>query len=330
MAKSPQKPPKLKSVSSFRIERQYSFSYIAGVDEVGRGCLAGPVVVAGVVFPSEFRTQEDHEFLSKIDDSKKVSAHLRAELSEWIKANAIAWSLASTSEREIDEINILRATFQAARAVVADLHQKLGRELDLILMDGNQMIPGLKCRQQCVIGGDSLSKSIAAASIVAKAARDQQMTDLDKQYPGYDFGIHKGYATAKHREALKSLGPSPIHRISFLKKLLAQERGRAAEDLVCEFLIRKGFQVMERNCRIAKFEIDVVAEKDSEIHFFEVRGRSGETPMELEFPQLKRLNYQRAIAEFRKVRKLPMHRCRVHYASVVGSDISPLWDVFQL
>jgi len=191
------------------------FQVVAGVDEVGRGPLAGPVVAAAVILPREFHHKE-------IKDSKLLTAKQREKLAPLIQQNALSWGLGVVEFDEIDRINILQASLLAmAKALSA-----LSCRPDCLLIDGKQPIPlnlfhGLSFSvspsffQKTIVKGDQLSLSIAAASIVAKVARDAIMVVLDKQYPEYGFADHKGYGCAAHLAALRRHGPSPIHRKSF-------------------------------------------------------------------------------------------------------------------
>lgn len=180
---------------------------IAGVDEAGRGPLAGPVCAAAVILPRGL-------VIPGLNDSKKLSDKRRRELMPIIKQEAIAYGIAFASETEIDEINILQATFLAMKRALAQLEGKA----DFALIDGNRQTDfGLPVKT--VVKGDSLSANIAAASILAKVTRDDLMLELAQQYPGYGFDIHKGYGTKAHYAAIAQLGISPIHRRTFLKKL---------------------------------------------------------------------------------------------------------------
>ncbi len=184
---------------------------ICGVDEAGRGPLAGPVCAAAVILP------RDHQ-IPGLTDSKKLSDKKRRELYPIIKEQAIAYGIAFASEREIDEMNILQATFLAMQRAM-DLMEV---RPDLALIDGNREKDfGLPVKT--VIKGDSLSANIAAASVLAKVTRDDLMEDLAKTYPGYGFEIHKGYGTKAHYEALREMGASPVHRMSFLKKFYGRD-----------------------------------------------------------------------------------------------------------
>ena len=185
-----------------------------GVDEVGRGSLAGPVVVAAVVLPDV-----DYPWIAEIRDSKKLSAKKREQLSGLIRENCL-WTLASADPYQIDEMNIFQATLMCMREAVRRLALAFQHEDQevLILVDGNQIIPNLELpgvKQQAVVGGDNLHKCIAAASIVAKVHRDQYMVSLDDILPMYGFANHKGYGTEEHREAIMVHGPSAIHRKTF-------------------------------------------------------------------------------------------------------------------
>lgn len=190
-------------------ERKYSdYEFICGIDEVGRGPLAGPVVAGAVILP------KDCDILY-INDSKKLSAKKREELYEVIMEKAVCAKTAVVSPKVIDEINILQATYEAMRQAIANLSVKP----ELLLNDA-VMIPGVDIKQVPIIKGDAKSISIGAASIMAKVYRDHMMEEYDKVFPGYDFASNKGYGSKEHIEALHRLGPCPIHRCSFLKNIL--------------------------------------------------------------------------------------------------------------
>lgn len=179
---------------------------IAGVDEAGRGSLAGPVCAAAVILPPNL-------VIDGLDDSKKLSEARREALYDIICAEALCYGVALVDEQTIDRVNILQATFLAMRQAVAKLEQ----EPSLVLVDGNQD-PKLGLPTCTVVKGDSLSANIAAASILAKVTRDRLMVELDEKYPQYGFAAHKGYGTRAHYAALDAYGPCPIHRRTFLKK----------------------------------------------------------------------------------------------------------------
>ena len=179
---------------------------ICGVDEAGRGPLAGPVYAAAVILP-------DHLEIPGLDDSKKLTDKRRRELMPIIKEQAIAYGIGVATEKEIDEINILQATFLAMERAIAQLAGKA----DFALIDGNREKDfGLPV--MTVVKGDSRSANIAAASVLAKVSRDDYMDEMAKQYPEYGFEIHKGYGTKAHYEALRTYGHCPLHRVTFLKK----------------------------------------------------------------------------------------------------------------
>lgn len=193
------------------LRRERGASLLAGVDEAGRGPLAGPVVVAAVLLGPG-----PHRALAGVRDSKVLSAARREALFPVIAASARALSLAWAHPAAIDENNILRATLLAMRRAVLRLP-----EPGLVLVDGPRPIPDLARRQITVVDGDRLSLAVACASVIAKVVRDRWMRSLDRAHPGYGFAVHKGYGTARHLEALRRLGPSPIHRRSFSPVRLA-------------------------------------------------------------------------------------------------------------
>ncbi len=189
--------------------------FIAGVDEVGRGPLAGPVVAAAVVLPENFN-------ILGIDDSKKLSEKRREELYPLIKREAISYAIGMVNHNKIDEINILEATKIAMRGAILSLNAKLekkeGEGIGQVLIDAISL-NDISLPQKSIVKGDSKSVSIAAASILAKVTRDNLMKEYDKEYPGYEFSSNKGYGTRGHYDGLRELGISPIHRKTFLKKL---------------------------------------------------------------------------------------------------------------
>jgi len=191
------------------IERELvkeGYNCICGVDEAGRGPLAGPVFAAAVILPHLV-------IIPELNDSKKLNEKKRSELFNEITKQAVAFSVAYADHSEIDELNILNATYLAMnRAII-----KLKAKPDITLIDGNRN-SGINCNSICIIGGDGKSANIAAASILAKVSRDRYMADIAKQYPQYAFERHKGYGTRLHYERLNEHGPSEIHRVSFLEK----------------------------------------------------------------------------------------------------------------
>ena len=190
-------------------EKKYQETeYICGIDEVGRGPLAGPVVTCAVILPKDCR-------IPYINDSKKLSEKKREELAQIIKQEAIEVNVTMESPEVIDQINILQATYEAMRMAISNLSV----QPDLLLNDA-VTIPEIEIMQIPIIKGDAKSVSIAAASILAKVTRDRLMVEYEKVFPGYDFASNKGYGTKAHIEGLKKLGPTPIHRMSFIHKYI--------------------------------------------------------------------------------------------------------------
>ncbi len=185
--------------------------YIAGIDEAGRGPLAGPVVAAAVIFLPYF-------YLPGVRDSKKLTPLEREKLYPQIIDSAVAVGIGVVSAQEIDRINIRQATFKAMRKALGDLHL----QPDYLLFDGYEL-PEKLYPQEAIIGGDNRSFTIAAASILAKVTRDRMMLEYHQKYPIYRFDKHKGYGTRLHRDLIRQYGPSPIHRKTFLKKILADK-----------------------------------------------------------------------------------------------------------
>lgn len=201
----------MSEITMWEIEDSLKLHLICGVDEAGRGPLAGPVCAAAVILP-------EHLQIPGLTDSKKLTDKKRRELFPLIQEQAIAYGIGLASEAEIDEINILQATFLAMRRAL----EQLSVRPELALIDGNRETDfGLPVKT--VVKGDSLSANIAAASILAKVTRDNLLLELAKQYPEYGFDIHKGYGTKAHYEALRKYGPCPIHRKSFLKKFYGEK-----------------------------------------------------------------------------------------------------------
>ncbi|MBQ9062231.1 MAG: ribonuclease HII [Eubacterium sp.] len=190
-------------------EKEYgAYSLICGVDEVGRGPFAGPVMAGAVILPKDVR-------IPYINDSKKLSEKRREELYDVIREKAIAVGIGTASPQRIDEINILQATYEAMREAVGKLNVKP----EILLVDAVK-IPDLEIRQVPIIKGDAKSQSIAAASIIAKVTRDRLMAEYDRMMPEYHFVSNKGYGTREHIEALKKYGPTEIHRRSFIHKYI--------------------------------------------------------------------------------------------------------------
>lgn len=197
----------------FSIENQVKskgFKFVCGVDEAGRGPLAGPVCAAAVILNEE---------IEGLNDSKKLSEKKREALFDEIKEKSVSFSIAFASVEEIEECNILNATYLAMNRAIEGLNVKA----DFALIDGNRVPTGITVPCETVVKGDAKSCSVAAASILAKVTRDRLMLEEDKKYPQYNFKKHKGYGTKEHTDAILKYGLSPIHRPSFLKKLLGEK-----------------------------------------------------------------------------------------------------------
>lgn len=251
----------------YEYDRQQNCSILCGVDEAGRGPLAGPVVAAAVILPLD-------DEIEGINDSKRLTEKKRNELFSIIIEKAVDYGIGISSVEEIDQFNILQATFLAMQRAIAALKTKPL----LTLIDGNQN-PDLGVYSRFLVKGDAISASIAAASILAKVTRDRMMIELDKEYPQYQFAKHKGYGTKLHRQCILDNGVSPVHRRSFLKKMcaahpqLSNANGKMGEDLACQYLKNKGYLILERNYRSSYGEIDIIAQKGEFLSFVEVKLR---------------------------------------------------------
>lgn len=246
---------------------EQGYDLVAGIDEVGRGPLAGPVVAAAVILPKGCK-------IEGIDDSKKLSAKKREMLYDVILEKAISYGIGVVSCERIDEINILQATYEAMREAIA----KLMPMPQYILADA-VTIPEVSIPQKGIVKGDAKSLSIGAASIVAKVYRDRLMQAYDDLYPVYGFASNKGYGSAEHIAGIKVHGICSIHRRSFLNNLLTpqdnQTKGAIGEALASKQMIRMGYEILERNYRAEGGEIDIIAKKDTYIVFTEVKYRTG-------------------------------------------------------
>lgn len=262
----------------FEIERDLYAQgkrYIIGIDEVGRGPLAGDVVAAAVCV--DFSDAE--HFIEGIRDSKKLSDKKRREMATIIRENVVDFSISGAPPKVIDKINILQATILSMENALKDLINKLkdkGISPDVILVDSvklNSSIPHISLDK-----GDDKCYSIGCASIIAKVYRDNLCEKWDEEYPGYGLKQHKGYGTKKHREALVELGPCAIHRQSFLKNIIrwkdeSKMRGAVGEDKASEYLEDNGYTIIERNFQTNTGEIDLIATKGNILAFVEVKLR---------------------------------------------------------
>ncbi len=244
---------------------------VAGIDEVGRGPLAGPVVAAAVILPKECK-------IEGVNDSKKLSAKKREELYDIILEQAVSYGIGVVSNERIDEINILQATYEAMREALSQLKPAA----EYILADA-VTIPMVSTPQKGIIKGDAKSMSIGAASIVAKVYRDRLMEAYDEVYPGYGFAANKGYGSAEHIAGIGKLGITPIHRKTFVKHFLPQDgetaadKGNRGEVLAAKQMEKMGYEILERNYHARKGEIDIIAKKDTYIVFTEEKYRKNET-----------------------------------------------------
>ena len=252
---------------------------IAGIDEAGRGPIAGPVAAAAVIFHREID-------IPGVNDSKSLKPSLREELADAIKSKALSWAVGISSQQEIDRLNILKATHLAMKRAVASLKPKP----NICLVDGYP-IPDWEQPHRGIIQGDRRCFTIAAASILAKVHRDGMMLELHKKYPQYGFDRHKGYPTKMHRRMIRMYGPSPVHRMTF--KLLPEENiitkaqiysphklGRDAENAAAAFIEGKGCAILARNYRAYHCEIDIIAQKGNTLIFIEVKSSDSDIPPE--------------------------------------------------
>lgn len=266
-------------------------TYLCGVDEAGRGPLAGPVVAGAVILP------KDCEILY-LNDSKKLSEKRREALYQEIREKAVAWNVGIASPETIDRINILQATYEAMRQAVGGL--KVAPEL---LLNDAVTIPGLDIPQVPIIKGDGKSVSIAAASIMAKVTRDHMMEEYDRLFPEYGFARHKGYGTAAHIAAIREHGPCPIHRRTFIGKFVPEgakgaraeggsqsetggqsrkengnrrRTGAQYEALASVYLEQKGYEILERNWNHPLGELDLIARKGPVVAYCEIKYRGSD------------------------------------------------------
>lgn len=193
----------------YQVRKKWTCTQIAGLDEAGRGAIAGPVVAAAVILPLD---QPDRlRLLHQVNDSKQLSPRRRDELFDLIVEQAVAFGIGSTPAKDIDTMGIIPANARAMLIAVSQLNP----QPEFLLIDGRMRLRNTKIQQQSIIRGDSKSLSIAAASILAKVSRDRHMIAIDNEYPHYHFASHKGYCTTRHTEALRQFGPSQVHRYSF-------------------------------------------------------------------------------------------------------------------
>ncbi|HIQ99977.1 MAG TPA: ribonuclease HII [Candidatus Scybalocola faecavium] len=253
-------------------EKKYpNAEYICGIDEAGRGPLAGPVVAGAVVLPKDSR-------ILYLNDSKKLTPARREELYDVIMEEAVSVGVGIVDAQRIDEINILQATYEAMRQAIS----KLSVKPDVLLNDAVR-IPGVDIMQVPIIKGDAKSLSIAAASVIAKVTRDRMMQDYDQIFPGYGFAQNKGYGTQGHMDKLKADGPSPIHRATFIGGILSGEKKKTAdhhargtyfETGAAAFLEKNGYEILVRNYRCVMGEVDMIGKDGDTYAFVEVKYRA--------------------------------------------------------
>lgn len=201
--------------------------YIAGIDEAGRGPLAGPVVAGAVIiFPETIKNIENIPEFKLIRDSKTLSARQREIAYEFIIQN-FQWGVGLSDEKTIDRINILQAAFLAMKKAISDIKMKIKTDPEIVLVDGRSPIPNISIRQESIVGGDKFVFSISAASVIAKVTRDRLMLEFHEKYPKYNFAQHKGYGTKMHFEMIKKYGLCDIHRKSFAKSKISLPRANS-------------------------------------------------------------------------------------------------------
>ena len=318
-------------------EEKYSHcDYICGIDEVGRGPLAGPVVAAAVILP------KDAEILY-LNDSKKLSAKRREELYDEIQEKAIAIGIGMAGPARIDEINILQATYEAMRQAIG----QLSVEPEVLLNDA-VTIPEVVIPQVPIIKGDAKSVSIAAASVIAKVTRDRLMEEYDQVLAGYGFADNKGYGSAEHIAALRKLGPTPIHRRTFIKNFVCKNVvfsgrsvkrmkqnnravGTAYEQIAGRFLEKKGFQILEYNYRCRAGEIDLIARDREYLVFCEVKYRrtksAGSALEAVDTKKQKRL--YRCAQQYVAAHKIPDAAARFDVVAIEGNEVCHIENAFE-
>ena len=255
---------------------------ILGIDEVGRGPYAGPLVIGACIL-GDWQNSENAEWIEKLTDSKKLSAKRREELYVLIKEKALATATGWVSSAEIDEIGLSEALRLATRRAVKQI-QKTKVPFSEIIIDGTMnFLAGTKLEKyvSTLKKGDFLVKEISAASILAKVERDKYMAELDAVYPEYGFGKHVGYGTAAHQKAMEEFGLTPEHRRSFRPvreiaegKTTTKQLGDRGEQVVVDYLVESGHEIVARNYKTKLFEVDIISQKAQMLYFTEVKYRS--------------------------------------------------------
>lgn len=314
----------------FEIERDFAKEgkrYIIGIDEVGRGPLAGDVVAAAVCvdFSKINEDTQDLDLIPGVKDSKKLTEKKRRNLAGLIKEKTVDFAIAGASAKVIDEINILQATIMSMENALKALEKKLeakGIKADLVLVDSVKIKTDLETKS--FNKGDDLCYSIGCASIIAKVYRDDVLCKkYEEDYPGYGFLKHKGYGTKVHREALLLLGPSPIHRRTFLKNIdkwkdESKKRGAEGEKRAEEYLEEMGYKIIKRNFTIPSGEIDLIALKDEYLVFVEVKLR-------------KNANYGYGFEAVDEIKQKKIKSAaEVFYYKGAYRDYQPRFDVIEI
>lgn len=296
----------------FAYDRSLNMEFLCGVDEAGRGPLAGDVYAAAVILPREAQ-------LPGLNDSKKLTEKKREALYEEITRQAVSYYVATASPEEIDERNILNATFLAMQRAVDGLSVTPG----YVLVDGNRKPPGITLPCSCVVKGDGTSAAIAAASILAKVERDRYMKQVAETYPQYLFEKHKGYPTKEHYQAIAEHGVLPIHRKSFLKNLDKKEKpnahlaGIAGEEAAARYLQEQGYEIVERNYRSLYGEIDLIAKNGEYLVFAEVKTRK---PGSLMAP----------VVAVNAAKQKRIVQTALFFLAEHGMELQPRFDVFEV
>lgn len=256
---------------------------ILGIDEVGRGPYAGPLVIGACIL-GDWQNSENAEWIEKLTDSKKLSAKRREELYVLIKEKALATATGWVSSAEIDEMGLSEALRLATRRAVEQI-QKTRVPFSEIIIDGTMnFLVGTKLEKyvSTLKKGDFLVKEISAASILAKVERDKYMAELDAVYPEYGFGKHVGYGTAAHQKAMEEFDLTPEHRRSFRPvreiaedKITTKQLGDRGEQIVVDYLVKSGHEIVARNYKTKLFEVDIISRKNEMLYFTEVKYRSG-------------------------------------------------------
>ena len=256
---------------------------ILGIDEVGRGPYAGPLVIGACIL-GDWQNSENTEWIEKLTDSKKLSAKRREELYVLIKEKALAAATGWVSSAEIDEIGLSEALRLATRRAVEQIQQTKVPFSEIIIDGTMNFLVGTKLEKyvSTLKKGDFLVKEISAASILAKVERDKYMVELDAVYPEYGFGKHVGYGTAAHQKAMEEFGLTPEHRRSFRPvreiaegKTTTKQLGDRGEQIVVDYLVKSGHEIVARNYKTKLFEVDIISRKNEMLYFTEVKYRSG-------------------------------------------------------